>query len=321
MLNYIKRAGRPTPQQEIEAFNKDGRRLELFAPTIRPARVVNGKVLYQERLLTYYYVFVKGTLGDVKTLCSSPYNDLSFLLDRVSSRRYGILSDSEMENFRIISRVYTDEIPFFDLSAIDLEEGDEVEVVGGPFSGLRGCYLPKSRSRKGNLVISAGSGVGAMVWDIDARYIRILKFSEKTRRPYDILDSFLEKLFPILRKHYRGESLSPAEMGHLTVFARRMGSVKLNNPKLEGKLMGVLMCVHRLLGDSLGYDCSSSRYSQLKPHITNAQTLALMSLLECVSSGELSALLSSYESLLASGIAASSSRRLLLDEYRHYLNL
>ncbi len=323
VLNFIRRSGRPSPQKEIEDFNKGEKRLELFAPIIRPAHIVKGKVVYRDQLLTYYYVFVNGVLDDVKKLCSSPYNDLSMMLDRGSERRYGILSDQEMENFKIISRAHTNTIPFFNISDIDLEAGDEVEVVSGEFAGLRGTYLPKPRSAKGNLVIAATAQMGAVLWDVDAKYIRILQFARDTRRQYDILESFIPKLFPILRKYHAGETLTEKERSILTVFNQRMCVVSPSNQKLEAKLLATLMCVQTILGDVSGYRLSSARFEKLRSTVTNPWTKALIELLLGVSTNEFDSLRTTYE-LLKSGAeeeaTPSKSQRELLTEYDYYLD-
>lgn len=319
VLNYIRRSGRPSPNQEVDNFNKTGQRLELFAPIVRPAHIIKGKVVYKDQLLTYYYVFVKGTLDDVKKLCASPHNDLSLMLNRSSEKRYGILSESEMENFKIIARAYANSIPFFKIDDIELEKGDEVEVVDGKFSGLRGTFIPRARSNKGNLVIATVASMGSVVWDLDAKYIRILKFAPGARRQYDILDSFLPKLYPILRKYHSGERLTEKDRSVLTVFNSRMCSVRPDNKKLEAKLLATLMCVQTLLGDVSGYQISASRYAKRKSSVSNPWTIALIELMLCVSGNEVSRLNDVYSGIrdVVPGLTKFQSN--LLEELRYYL--
>lgn len=320
VLNYIRKAGRPSPQKEIESFNKEGSHLELFAPIIRPAHMVNGKVVYKDRLLTYYYIFVKGTLDEVKKLCASPNNDLSLMLDRSSDHRYGILSDEEMHSFKIIARAYTNSIPFFNIENIDLEEGDIVEVVGGEFTGLKGTFMPKFRSNKGNLVIAATADMGAVVWDIDAKYIRILEFAPFTRRQYDLLDAFIPKLLPILRKFHAQEKLDDKEKSQLAVFNRRMGIVVPNNHKVEAKLMATLMAVQTIIGDSEGYNSSLRRFEKRKTTVTNPWTHALIELMLSVSQNDILRLQTAYAAVKALTATPTGTQQHLLSEFRHYLD-
>ncbi len=319
VLNFIRKSGKPSPQDYIDDFNKTGQRIELFAPIIRLARIVEGKVAYKEQLLTFFYVFVKGTLADVKELCARPDNNLSLMLDRGSDKRYGIISDSDMENFKIIARVHTNTIPFFNIDEIELQKGDIVEVVDGDYAGLRGTFMPKSRSNKGNLVISATAAMGAVLWNIDAKFVRILEFARDTRRQYDLLDSFIPKLFPILRKFHAEERLTDKEKSMLAVFNRRMGVVSPDNHKVEAKLLATLMCVQTIIGDTSGYERSAQRFAKRKAAVTNPWTLALIDLMMSVAQNNMPQLKKSYEKLTFSSDNLTKPQSQLLKEFQYYI--
>jgi len=319
VLHFINKSGKPSPQKHIDNFNREGHDLELFAPIIRPAHVVNGKVRYFERLLTFYYVFVKGSFDDVKELCSQRDNDLSFVLDRGSTKRYGIISDSDMNNFKIIARAYTNTIPFFNIENIELNEGDLVEVVGGDYDGLKGTFIPKSRSNKGNLVIAVTAAMGAIVWDIDVKCVRILEFARDTRRQYDLVDSFIPKLLPILRKFHAEQSLTDKEKSLLNIFNQRMGIVSPANPKAAAKLLAALMCVQFILGDMDGFRETQKRFEKRKSALTNIWTLALVELMISVALNNMPRLKEAYESVKSPTDKLTNTQTLLLKEYRHYL--
>jgi len=319
VLHFVNKSGKLSPKNHIDKFNREGHDLELFAPIIRLAQVVNGKVKYFERLLTFYYVFVKGSFDDVKELCSQCDNDLSFVLDRGSTKRYGIISDSDMDNFKIIARAYTNTIPFFNIEDIELNEGDLVEVVGGDYDGLKGIFMPKSRSNKGNLVIAVTAAIGAIVWDIDARYIRILKFARDSRRQYDLVDSFIPKLFPILRKFHADETLSDKEKSLLNVFIRRMGVVSPENHKAEAKLLAILMCVYLILGDMDGYRETQKRFEKRKSSLTNQWTLAMIEFMMSVAQNDIDRLKKAYKQIKDSTENITTTQSQLLEEFRHYL--
>ncbi len=280
VLNYVAPHTRWAPASAVDDFNKEqSEKIELFAPTIRHATVTGGKVIYKERPMTYHYVFARGTLQDIKHLCSIPYNGFSLMLDRGSEHRYGIVSDAAMESFRIIARLHDNTVPFYNIEDIQLEEGDVVEIAGGEYAGLKGIYMPKSRSNKGNLVIAATDGLGAIVWNIEARYVRILEFACDTRRQYDILDSFIPRFYPILLKYHKGENLEEKEKSLLSVFAQRMGIAKVNNHKLEAKLAATLMAVSTIIGDIRAYQESRDRYERRQHTVTNLRTRAYIDLL------------------------------------------
>lgn len=319
VLHFINKSGKPSPKNYIDSFNREGHDLELFAPIIRPAHVVNGKVRYFERLLTFYYVFVKGSFDDVKELCSQRDNNLSFVLDRGSTKRYGIISDSEMENFKIIARAYTNTIPFFNIEDIELNEGDLVEVVGGDYDGLRGTFMPKSRSNKGNLVIAVTAAMGAIVWNIDAKCVRILEFARDTRRQYDLVDSFIPKLLPILRKFHAGQVLADREKSLLNVFNQRMGIVSPANQKAEAKLLATLMCVQFILGDMDGFRETQKKFEKRKSALTNIWTSALVELMISVVLNDMPRLKEAYKSVQNPTGKLTNTQTQILEEYSHYL--
>lgn len=319
VLHFIHKPGKPSPQKYIDNFNKEGHSLQLFAPIIRPANVVDGKVVFREKLLTYYYVFVNGSFSEVKDLCSQPNNDLSFLLDRGSERRYAIISDRDMESFRIFARAHTNMVPFFNIEDIELSEGDIVEVVGGQYAGLKGTYMPRPRSNKGNLVIAVTAAMGAVAWDIDAKCVRILEFAHDTRRQYDIVDSFIPRLLPILRKFHDNKDLDQKEKSQLNIFNQRMGVVSIPNHKAEAKLLATLMCVQYLLGDLEALRITQRRFDKRKSAITNPWTLALTELLLAVATNDTPRLAAASQSLPSPSDRLTATQRQLLDEFSHYL--
>lgn len=319
VLNFINRTGKPSPQKDIDEYNKDGHHLELFAPIIRPVQIINGKVVYKDKLLTYYYVFVKGTLSDIKELCARPNNNLSLMIDHGSDKRYGMLSDAEMNNFKIIARTHTNSIPFFNIDDIDLEAGDKVEIVSGDFSGLKGTFIPKARSNKGKLVVAATANLGAVLWDIDAKYVRIIEFARDTRRQYDQLDAFIPKLLPILRKFHSQERLNDKEKSLLAVFNLRMGVVVPTNHKHEAKLLATLMCVQSIIGDLEGYDNSRSRFEKRKNALTNPWTMALVELMLAVTQGDIARIEKAYASIKDIAESPTKTQKELLEEFQYYL--
>lgn len=319
VLNYIN-YGQPSPKKHIDSFNSEGHSVELFAPTIRPAKVVNGKIEYREKLLTYSYVFVRGTFNEVKKLCMRPSNNLSLMVDRSSAKRYGIISDEDMENFKILARAHVNMIPFFNIEDVELNEGDLVEVVDGEYAGLRGTFVPKSRSNKGNLVIAATAVMGAVVWDIDAKCIRILEFARDTRRQYDLVDSFIPRLLPILRKFHTGETLTHREKSQLCVFNQRMGIVTCSNHKAEAKLLAVLICVQTIIGDIDALQISRPRFDKRKGALSNLWTIALVELLMSVVHNDMPRLRKAYSNVSVKSDNLTETQTKLLEEFRYYIN-
>lgn len=303
----------------MDRFNKEKRRIELFAPTIRLSENVGGKIVFRDRPLTFHYVFVRGVLEDVRSLCVSGDNGFSFLLNHSSKGRYGTVSDEAMASFMQIARRLDNFLPFYDIEGIDLEYGDLVEVVDGQLAGLTGIFMPKNRSNKGNLVIAATAKLGTVVYDVEARHVRILKFARDTRRQYDLLDSFIPKLFPIMRKFHAGERLDERQKSSLAVFCRRMAVVVPDNHKLEAKLSATLTCAQYILGDMQAYREASARFERRSNAVTNGWTRALIDLLLAVPQGDMTRIADAYKAIAGTAGPMSRLQKSIMEEYRFYL--
>ena len=280
VLNHIS----PTPgksmrpaQQAVDNFNRtNDARVDFFAPTIREVRVKNGQEEAVERPLTYHYVFLRATEEEAKRLCALD-NGFSFVIDRAGNSRHAIVSDKAMTAFQQIARHYGNTLPFFSLDAVDLQEGDRIEIVDGDFAGLEGTYLPRERSNKGNVVITSDSGFASMIFDVKASHIRVLEFAPGTRRPYDIIDAFVPRLRGALQTHNSGQPLTERQLTDLLLFIRRMENVRLDNHKIEAKLLALLIAAKRLLGsDEASIRPLLDRYQRRRLAVTNPKTQLLL---------------------------------------------
>ena len=283
ILNYVAPAmmrRNESAHKTIERFNSTTQAsLNLFAPTFVRMIESNGRHIRQEAPLTYQYVFVNGTEPQLKSLCKQA-NGFSFVLNHCGAERYATVDDRAMESFKTIARAYANQLPFYSLEGIDLEAGDTVEIVEGDFPGLVGTYMPRPKSTSGNIVIAVTQNLGTVVYDIKARYVRVLEFSPTSRRPYDQIDAYLPRLFAALRRHQSGQRLSEPDVRNLALFSRRLGHTRIHNPKLDAKLQALLRVTYHLLGDTASCATSAERLDRLRPSVTSAQSQALLSLLD-----------------------------------------
>lgn len=270
---------RQTVQTSIDRFNSaEGCQLELFAPTFVKAVNINGRQIKREQPLTFHYVFVRGTLDEIKRLCGLS-NGFSFVLNRSSEERYATVDDKRMDDFKAIARAYSNSLPFFALDDIDLEAGDKVEIVEGSFPGLVGYYMPKAKSSSGDIILSVTQNLGTVVYDVKAKYVRVLEFSKKSRRSYDQIDAFIPRLLQALRHYHEGVVLSDKEKSDITLFVRRMSVVKIDNHKLDAKLQAILIAANHILGDSVAETEARNRYTRHSAVITSTWTKALVDLI------------------------------------------
>ena len=308
---------RQTAQTCIDRFNSAGGcQLELFAPTFVKAVNINGRQIKREQPLTFHYVFVRGTLDEIKRLCGLS-NGFSFVLNRSSEERYATVDDKRMDDFKAIARAYSNSLPFFALDDIDLEAGDKVEIVEGSFPGLVGYYMPKAKSTSGDIILSVTQNLGTVVYDVKAKYVRVLEFSKKSSRANDQIDAFVPQLLNALRLYYDNKELSASLVSKLSVFCRRMGSVNIKNNKLYAKLQVLLFAANHILGDNDASEYAKYKYLKLRDTITNEWSRGLANLLFSVIYND-AELFNDSHSKLKSLSAISKTQRMLANEYASY---
>ncbi len=304
-------------QKSVERFNAGADEpLELFAPSYFVRENRAGKNRYRRVSLAYHYVFVRGNLKDIKRLCSQS-NGFSFLLNRAGKERYAIVSDSEMDTFRIIARRFENSLPFFSVEDIDFESGDEVEVISGDFPGLKGIYIPTPKSNSGKIVLGVAVGNSTCAWDIKASEVRVLKFAANTTRANDQMEALTSHLFEALRLFRENKPLTSSLTTRLSVFCSRMEVVKLGTPKLDAKLQALLYAANTVLGNPEAAAKNLEAYKKAATAVTNPWTVALITLILEVVSGKTDQLKTALETLPA---PSSKAQKNILAEYRYYLS-
>ena len=317
VLNHVGNAFQNLAKKEFDSFNRtQGDALELFAPTYVVRETKNGEVRMKSINLTFHYVFVRGTLQQVKQLCCMS-NGFSFLIDRGSKERYAMIPDHDMANFKNIARAYRNCLPYFSLEDIDLEDGDIVEVVNGDFPGLVGTYIPKPKSNSGDIVLNIYNKVGTIAFNVRATDVRVIEFSRKCTRANDQIDAFVPHLMKAMRLFHANESLPSPILARLSVFCRRMEIVQLNNRKLNAKLQALLYAANHILGNILAAETAKAKYEKLSSAITNEWTSALVALIFHVISSD-STQLDLAKTSLSKLTPASKAQQMLVEEFNHY---
>ena len=306
VLNYIPSivARHETAEAVVGRFNKvNDEELELFAPTFVKMVETGGKLKRIETPLMFHYVFVRGSLGCVKDLCSQT-NGFSFVLSHLDSPRYLSITDQSMEAFKTVARYYANQIPCFSTEEIDLEEGDYVEVVQGAFSGL---------------LIAVTQDLAATVYAVKADYLRVLEFAKNSKRAYDQVEAFIPRLFAAMRVYRSGGKLDAGLIAPLVVFCRRFDSVKFDNAKFEAKLQLLLMTACKILGDADGFRKAQASFEKLAVNLTNRWTKALAALCLSVMSCDAEGIAPGREFLPESSAGESKAQAELRAEYEYYL--
>jgi len=295
--------------------------IEIFAPTFVEMVHKNGKVKMLERPLLFHYVFANGDMASVKSLCRH-VGGFSFVMNPDGEERYATISDASMEAFKTIARFYGNRLPCFVADRVEFEEGDVVQIVSGDFAGLTGTYVSRKGASRGNILVAVTQKLAAVVYDIPAEYVRVLKFAHNSKRVYDHIDACVGRLLPALRVYHSGGRLSARTVEQLTVFCRRFGTVKLDNNKVEAKLQMLLMAANILLGDMQGYREAEARFGRVATAITNRRTLALKCLLQGVTGRDAAMLRMAreYAGDCDAVTETSSAARRLREEIDYYLS-
>lgn len=310
--NTYKSAGRV-----VEWFNRtENTSLSLYAPNYVVREERDGKSMIRSLSLTFHYVFVKGEADAVKKMCGQSCG-FAFLIDKAGKQRYATLSDEQMRQFRIIARAYENNVPYYSLSDIQLEEGDLVEVVSGDFPGLIGRYIPNPRSKTGNVVLQLDYGLATAAYNIKAEDIRILEFARNSNRAYEQTDRFIPRLLAALRLHFTLQPIPRPMLSQLSIFANRMEYVSIPNKKAAAKLYALLASAFTVLGDQQRASKFKTLYQKNQQALTNPWTLALTNLVMAAADYD-SARISRGAALIADTPAGSAPRKAIREEYDFY---
>lgn len=319
VLNHLGGTFQNLAQKSIDRFNQSRQcSLELFAPTYLIREERGGEIRFRNASLTFHYVFVRGTLEEVKQLCAQPSNRFSLLINRSSEERYAVIDDRRMMQFKNIAKAYKNALPCFQIDEIDLEEGDLVEVVSGTFTGLVGRFIPKAKSKSGNIVLNIYEKLMTITSDIESTEVRVLEFAKDSTRANEQIDAFTPHLLSALRLFSKNEVLSKPLISKLSVFCGRMEMVNIPQKKLNAKLQALLYAAFHILGKIEEADSHLAGYEQVKDSITNEWTIALITLILGVITDNTD-LLEKKFSVIKSIEAGSKMRRLIRDEYTYYL--
>ncbi|MDE5885990.1 MAG: hypothetical protein K2H46_00200 [Muribaculaceae bacterium] len=318
VLNHIGGPSKKIAQNTVDHFNEiNNTSLELFAPTYVKREDKNGETKFRTVHLTFHYVFLRGTLLQVKHLCSEQ-NGFSFLLDHSSQNRYAIIDDRTMAHFKTITRAYKNCLPYFPLDDINLEDGDLVEVVKGDFPGLVGYFMPIPKSKSGNILLKVFNNVGTIAFNIKASEVRILQFSPHSTRANDQIDAFLPNLLLALRLFDTATPLPAKLAATLSMFCGRMDIANLSNKKLNARLQILLYAANYIIGNNENARRALEKFNKIKESVTNEWTNATNSLILSIISQSKQSLQPIYAKLKTLPVS-SKTQKIVIDEYIHYI--
>ena len=268
--------GNNTLAETVEKYNhSNNTRIRLFAPTIVVLSGENTCPRRTQRPLMGNYVFLRCTLAELKDF-RNHYPQLNPVIDHASSQpgRYLTVADHDMERFQALATMLCHRVPCYSPGEIDLEKGDYVGIVGGPFQGLEGILISQQGSDGGRVAVNIANQLLAVTYQIEPRYIKVLRFAKGNKHVYDRLDAFAKRLDKAIAEHTATGTLSLSSTAALGYFIDRFGTAEIPGPKTRCRFKAHLMAAAHLLGDTTRSQEAMADTLTLLPSVTNPATAA-----------------------------------------------
>lgn len=230
--------------------------VEYFLPTCIIQTSLFGKPSARRKKMVENYVFVRDThVGvleireSIKSLWILPHPDKSQV-----THRYMTIGDKEMDLFKAIAKAYDNELPCYPMDAVDLEDGDKVEIVGGEFDGMTGTLRCSQGRDGGKVLMPIGNLFVVATPAIRPQYIRILQFGKGNRHPYRQFEAHLARAMQALR-HLRGDGASPGmltvdDVAAMTMFTGRFEALQPATVNIASQHATLMLMSYSALGDT-----------------------------------------------------------------------
>lgn len=228
---------------------KHSLQMEYYAPTFVNLSERGGGHHRHRKPLLYNYVFLRSTLPVVLQFRrENPLYNLIRSRVHAESTGYLYVPDGEMNMFMRVARAYSDTVPCYIPTEVELRRGDRVRIVGGPFTGVEGILLSQQGKEGNQVVVSVQNLLSVPTLTIAPQYIEIISFSKDNKHLYDKLDSYCPRIRRALAHYYGDGRLDDSDVAAITYFLTRMGNLDIPSPKIRGKYLGYLLLSHRLMG-------------------------------------------------------------------------
>lgn len=221
--------------------------LDYFAPVLKEAKIVEGKVKESASPFCLNYVFIRASLEHLRTF-RVKYPSYNLVKNQSCAGGYMFVPDREMELFRFVARAYHDIIPCIAPTARQLVKGDRVRVTGGQFEGIEGTLLTQQGKLGGRVVITVSNCFAVPTLEIGAEYLEILSFSDRNKHIYGKLDLYYPRIRRALRHFFVGE-LQQADLHHVEQFLSQLSRVNVESEKVRARYLAYLMMSYMVMKD------------------------------------------------------------------------
>lgn len=147
---------RVTYQREMAAKSVlDGLRVENFLPMRKcRRRGQQGRFVWQREVAVHNYIFVHADRSTVDALKNGQLPFLRYVMQTADGlRRPQVVPDSQMRSFIAVAGNTEERVLFLDPVEVDLQKGDKVRILGGPFEGVEGVFVRLKRQREKRVIV------------------------------------------------------------------------------------------------------------------------------------------------------------------------
>lgn len=233
--------------------------VEYFMPTCVEHSSLSGKPAIRRKKLMGNYVFVHDTYSHVVEI-KAIVESLSLLPQPGHSqgeRRYMTLDDDQMAVFKAIAGAYANELPCYPIGSVELDEGDQVEIIGGEFDGMKGVLQCSQGRNGGRVLMSVGDLFLVATPSIGPQYIRILEFGKGNRHPYRKFEAHLPRAIQALTHQKQAghedletNGLTTEDIAAMSVFTGRFEALKPATVNIASQHATLMLMSYAALGDS-----------------------------------------------------------------------
>ena len=299
---YLLRYGQISFQKMHSQLENSG--LEFFLPSY--TAVENRKQGVQvrvERALMFNMMFIHSSLDEcVKFVVNNPgvnfmvkpseehpcvsLNQLSaeekkkeFCYDQATFRYVITIPERQMDIFiKAVTNRNTRIIPFMKPTEIDLEKGDKVKIVGGPYDGVEGILESQKGKDGGTVYVHILNFIATRTTEIRPEFIQIIEFAKSGKHMYKKFDSFMTRGHRCVVSHAKGEKITPRDNSYLNVFVHRFSELQTPTVNMTAKLHLFLFIAYTCLDRKIDADVHEKFLQDYMEKITS-ETMRIKCLL------------------------------------------
>ena len=178
-----------------------------------------------------------------------------FCYDKATFRYVITVPDRQMEMFiKAVTNRNTRTVPFMKPTEIDLEKGDKVRIVGGPYDGIEGILESQKGKDGGTVYVHILNFLATRTTEIRPEFIQIIEFAKSGKHMYKKFDSFMTRGHRCVVSHIKGEKISARDNSYLNVFVHRFSDLQTPTVNMTAKLHLFLFIAYTCLGRKIDAD-------------------------------------------------------------------